>query len=77
MANFNIPVKTPDAKDAQLVAALRWNYGTKDDGSDYTLLELLGLLSTGVRSGLKDVYVRHQRYLRDQTAIDEDFDPTE
>lgn len=76
MADFSIVITVPDAKVSAFVAALRWHYGQVEDppdsGSfrDRTQGELKALVDAGTINALKDIYTRHQEYLRAQAAID-------
>ena len=76
MADFSISLTVPDNKVTELVAAMRWHYGEKSEGVEYSQAELRGLLKTSVENSLKNIFTRHKVYLRDQGALKDDLSLT-
>lgn len=76
MADYSVSITVPDGKTAELVDALRWHYGQKEDGSEYSAAELKTKLDDGFRQALADIYLRHKRYLKTQEAVDGDLSVT-
>lgn len=80
MGKITIVLTYPDAKQNELIAALRWHYGLKTQDAqgdpieppvEYTAAELLQLIREGHARGLRDIYKRHRKFLRDQGALDD------
>ena len=71
MADFSVPLTVPDDKVAGLVAALRWHWGQKSEGVEYTNAELRAKLKASVEASLRDIYKRHLEHLRAQTPVDD------
>lgn len=59
MAAFDINIVIPDAKLNDFIDALKANYGTKNDGSDYTSAELKDLVKHDLVSRLRKIYRDH------------------
>jgi hypothetical protein len=70
MADFSVTLTVPNDKVNDLVAALRWHWGEKSPGVEYTQNELRAKLKTSVESSLHDIFRRHKEHLRAQTPID-------
>lgn len=91
MADFSISIHTPTDKDAELVAALRWAWGpnrtidpnaSPDAGppsfieTDKTPAELKDEFQQKCMKLLRDVYVKHKKYLKSIEVIDTSIDIT-
>lgn len=76
MADFSVSLTVPDAKVAELVNALRWAWGPKEDGTDKSAAELRAEFKTRSENALKDIFKRHKEYLRSQTPVDDVIDVT-
>ena len=61
MADISIPITIPDDRMDDAVAALRYHYGKRGDGTDYTPTELRALLKSDVETDIKDMYKRWRR----------------
>ena len=70
MADFSVSITVPNEKRSELVEALRWHWGPNEDDSEKSVSELRAALKTSVESSLRDIFIRHKRYLRDQQEID-------
>ena len=57
MATINLTITYPDAKGADIVAALRDYYGKHPDGRDYTPAELQGFVQEETVRFMKAIYV--------------------
>lgn len=77
MADFSITLNIEDAKIAQMIAALNWQWGEIDNGDGTTTpktgAQLRAEFKTRSQQALRDVYARYQRHLRDQQAVDPDI----
>ena len=71
MADFSIALTVPDNRVTELVAAMNWAWGY--DGSPgnelKTAAQLKAEYKTRSVAALKDIFTRHQQYLRDQQAL--------
>ena len=76
MADFSVSITVPDEKTSELVDALRWAWGAKDDGEPKTPAELKAEFKTRSEAALKDVFKRHKEHLRAQSVIDTAIDVT-
>ena len=72
MADIIITLTIPDAKLADVLAALRWHFGPKEDGSNLTQAELRAKLKESMVSSVRDIYTRYKRGERDKQPIDTD-----
>ena len=68
MAELKFTVTYPDDKQDDLLLALRHHYGKKDDGTDYTPLELRGMLQTKVVGEVRRIYLKWKEA---QTNLDD------
>lgn len=75
MAILTLNLDVPDAKIDAFRAALDWHRPHVDqDGNDLgprTVAQGRALLEDMARAAARDMYHRHQVFLRDQAAIDE------
>ena len=68
MASLDIIITYPDEKQDELLAALRDYYGKKEDGTDYTALELRGMFHSFCRQKLRTIY---RKYKSKQNPVEE------
>ena len=74
-ADFYLSITITDNSVQDVVAALNWHYGQVEDPADSgiyrdrTGAELRALVNAGTIQAIKNIYVRHQRYLAEQTLV--------
>jgi hypothetical protein len=73
MADYTLTVTIPDNKQTEFIAALRWHFGKKEDGNEYSASELRAKLKESLQNSMSDIFKRYKVYLRDQTIIDGDL----
>ena len=61
MATRNITITYPDQHQQDIITALKWHFGPKEDGTELTTQEALAFLDNGIRSSLKDIFTRYKR----------------
>lgn len=76
MAKITIELTVPNAKLPDLLAAVRWHRGTKEDGSEYTQEEIVTWMKESMLNSLRDIRIRHREYLRTTTPVENDLDIT-
>jgi len=80
MANFSVSLTVPNDKVGELVDALNWAWGEKDNGdgttTPKTAAELKAELKARSKKSLKDVYLRYKEHLRNIQSVEGDIDIT-
>ena len=80
MADFTVTLTVDDAKVANLIAAINWNDPPKDQNGnpapDRNGAQCRAWFKATCVQALKDIYKRHQEYLKSQQAIDTDLPVT-
>ena len=73
MADFSVALTVPDDKVTELAAALRWHWGQKSPGVEYTQAELRAKLKSSVEDSIRGIFLRHKEHLRNSQAVSGDI----
>ena len=61
MGQLTININYPDAKQDDIIEALRMKFGKKNDDTDWSPAELVGLWKDHMRDQLRDAYTEYVR----------------
>jgi len=76
MAILTLTITVPDNKVSGLQDAINWEMNNDPLNPDWTLAECRTALEIKVRNELKDLYVRHQKFLASEAAANNTIDIT-
>jgi hypothetical protein len=72
MTDIVLTITIPDAKLADVLAALRWQFGAKPDGTQLSQAEIRAKLRESMASSVQDIYTRYKREEQAKQPIDTD-----